>query len=208
MSSPPEDNTNGDASAKGESSGQPSDPSTTDSTGSAASAPTDLATPEARVATLEGQNRELHDRMLRLAAEFENWKKRSRREQEEASMRGREALLKEILPALDNLERALKAAPEKDPVAVGVRLVDKQLLGALEKFEVKRFSALGEPFDPNLHEAIQQVESAEVAPGSVATEFAQGYMIGARLLRAAMVGVAKAPAPKDVAPAEDSGTGN
>jgi molecular chaperone GrpE len=152
-------------------------------------------TPEARIAALETQNRELQDRMLRLAADFENWKKRARREQEEASSRGREALLKEILPALDNLERALKAAPEKDPVAVGVRLVDKQLLGALDKFEVKRFSALGQPFDPNLHEAIQQVESADVAPGSVATEFAVGYMIGTRLLRAAMVGVAKAPEP-------------
>ncbi len=92
-------------------------------------------TPEARVAVLEGQNRELHDRILRLAAEFENWKKRARKEQDEASARGREALLKEILPVLDNLERALKAAPEQDPVAIGVRLVDKQLLGALEKFE-------------------------------------------------------------------------
>ena len=151
-------------------------------------------TPELRIATLEADKREVHDRFLRLAAEFENWKKRARREQDEAATRGREALLKELLPALDNLERALQAAPEKDPVAVGVRLVDKQVMSALEKFEVKRFSALGQPFDPNMHEAIQQVESSEVTAGSVAKEFAQGYTIGGRLLRAAMVGVAKAPA--------------
>ena len=153
-------------------------------------------TPELRVATLENEKREVHDRFLRLAAEFENWKKRARREQDEAATRGREALLKELLPALDNLERALQAAPEKDPVAVGVRLVDKQVMSALEKFEVKRFSALGQPFDPNMHEAIQQVESSDVAPGSVAKEFAQGYTVAGRLLRAAMVGVAKAPAAK------------
>jgi molecular chaperone GrpE len=153
-----------------------------------------------RTATLEAEKRDLHDRLLRLAAEFENWKKRARREQEEAQSRGREALLKDILPALDNLDRALKAAPEKDPVAVGVRLVDKQILQALEKYEVKRFSALGQPFDPNIHEAIQQIESAEVAPGSVAAEFAPGYMIGQRLLRAAIVAVAKAT--EGAAPAE------
>ena len=154
----------------------------------------EIATPEARAEKAEAQNRELHDRILRLAAEFENWKKRARRDQEEAASRGREALLKDLLPALDNLERALKAAPEKDPVAVGVNLVNKQILSALEKFEVKRFSALGQPFDPNLHEAIQQVETSDVAPGSVSMEFAHGYMVGSRLLRAAMVAVAKAPA--------------
>ena len=79
----------------------------------------------------------------------------------------------------------------------------KQILTALEKFEVKRFSALGHPFDPNLHEAIQQVESTDVAAGSVAAEFAHGYMIGARLLRAAMVAVAKAPSA--AAPEGDAG---
>ncbi|MEO6951805.1 MAG: nucleotide exchange factor GrpE [Polyangia bacterium] len=158
-------------------------------------------TPELRIASLEAEKREVHDRFLRLAAEFENWKKRARREQDEAATRGREALLKELLPALDNLERALQAAPEKDPVAVGVRLVDKQVMSALEKFEVKRFSALGQPFDPNMHEAIQQVESSDVAAGSVAKEFAPGYTVSGRLLRAAMVGVAKAPA----APKGDEG---
>ncbi len=168
--------------------------------GGAAGAAGPAGSPEERLAALEGEKRELHDRLLRLAAEFENWKKRARREQDEAASRGRETLLKELLPALDNLERALKAAPEKDPVAVGVRLVDKQIIQALEKFEVKRFSALGQPFDPNQHEAIQQVASTDVPAGHVAAEFAQGYTIGGRLLRAAMVGVAAAPATPGEAP--------
>jgi molecular chaperone GrpE len=151
--------------------------------------------PAQKVAELEQSNRELHDRLLRTAAEFENWKKRAKREAEEAQARGREGLLKELLPALDNLERALKHAPENDAVAAGVRLVEKQLLSSLEKFSVVRFSSVGKPFDPSVHEAIQQVETSEHAPGVVAQEFASGYMQGTRLLRAAMVGVAKAPAP-------------
>jgi molecular chaperone GrpE len=150
--------------------------------------------PETKLAASEQKQRELHDRLLRMAAEFENWKKRAKREQDEAQNRGREALLKELLPSLDNLERALKHAAENDPLAVGVRLVEKQLLGALEKFQVTRFSSVGKPFDPSLHEAIQQVETAEHPSGTVAQEFASGYMQGQRLLRPAMVGVAKAPA--------------
>ncbi|HEX6836221.1 MAG TPA: nucleotide exchange factor GrpE [Polyangia bacterium] len=143
---------------------------------------------------LEKDKRELHDRLLRTAAEFENFKKRTKKEAEEASTRGREQLLKELLPAIDNLERALKHAPAGDPLAVGVQQTEKQLLQALEKFGVVRFASVGKPFDPSLHDAIQQVETAEHPPGTVAQEFASGYMIGQRLLRPAMVAVAKAPA--------------
>jgi molecular chaperone GrpE len=147
-----------------------------------------------RVDKLEKDKRELHDRLLRTAAEFENWKKRTKKEADEASTRGREQLLKELLPAIDNLERALKHAPAGDPLAVGVQQTEKQLLQALEKFGVVRFSSVGKPFDPSMHDAIQQVETSEHAPGAVAQEFASGYMIGQRLLRPAMVAVAKAPA--------------
>jgi molecular chaperone GrpE len=143
---------------------------------------------------LERDKRELHDRLLRTAAEFENFKKRTKKESDEASTRGREQLLKELLPALDNLERALKHAPAGDPLAVGVMQTEKQLLQALEKFGVVRFTSVGKPFDPSMHDAIQQVETTEHAPGVVAQEFASGYMIGQRLLRPAMVAVAKAPA--------------
>jgi len=143
---------------------------------------------------LEKDKRDLHDRLLRTAAEFENFKKRTKKEAEEASTRGREQLLKELLPAIDNLERALKHAAPGDPLAVGVQQTEKLLLQALEKFGVVRFSSVGKPFDPSMHDAIQQVETAEHPPGSVAQEFASGYMIGQRLLRPAMVAVAKAPA--------------
>jgi molecular chaperone GrpE len=143
---------------------------------------------------LEQDKRELHDRLLRTAAEFENFKKRSKKEIDDAATRGREQLLKELLPALDNLERALKHAPAGDPLAVGIIQTEKQLLQALEKFGVVRFSSVGKPFDPSMHDAIQQMETAEHPPGSVAQEFASGYLIGQRLLRPAMVAVAKAPA--------------
>jgi molecular chaperone GrpE len=150
-------------------------------------------TVEDRLARLESENRELKDRLLRTAAEFENFKKRTKKEMDDAATRGREQLLKELLPALDNLERALKHAPEGDPLAIGVKQTEKQLLRALEKFSVMRFSSLGKPFDPSVHDAIQQLETDEHPPGSVAQEFASGYTLGTRLLRPAMVAVAKAP---------------
>jgi len=142
---------------------------------------------------LETEKKDLHDRLLRTAADFENWKKRVKKELDEGAQKGREALLKEILPVIDNLERALKHAPEGDPLAQGVKMVEKQLLGALEKFGITRFNAEGQPFDPSMHDAIQQVETTAHPPGTVAQQFAAGYMNGARLFRAAMVSVAKAP---------------
>jgi molecular chaperone GrpE len=145
---------------------------------------------------LEREKAEAHERMLRIAAEFENYKKRQRRAEEEAGVRAREALLREILPVVDNLERAIQAVARGgtlESLAQGVKLVDKQLHASLEKFQVKGFDALGQPFDPNKHEAIQQVETSEHPAGTVATVFARGYTIGDRLLRAAMVGVAKPP---------------
>lgn len=154
---------------------------------------------------LQKAHDDLKDRLLRTAAEFDNWKKRAKKEADEAQARGRDALLRELFPVMDNLERALKHAPEKDPLAVGVKMVEKQLLAALEKFGVTRFSAVGAEFDPALHEAIQQVESTELAPGTVASEFASGYMSNGRLLRPAMVAVSKAPPSSEAAGPEGSG---
>jgi molecular chaperone GrpE len=151
------------------------------------------AEPADQLEKLEAEKRELHDRMLRSAAEFENYKRRAKKEMDEAAARGREQLLKELLPAMDNLERALKHAPAGDPLTVGVQQTEKQLLQALEKFGVVRFSAVGKPFDPSVHDAIQQLETSDYAPGTVAMEFASGYTQGQRLLRPAMVAVAKAP---------------
>ncbi len=159
------------------------------------SGPEDVAaqSPEQQLATLEADNKALHDRLLRLAAEFDNWKKRAKKEMDDAAPRARDSVIKEILPALDNLQRAIGHATNDDPLAVGVRMVEKQLLGALERFQITRFVSVGQPFDPAVHEAIQQVETNETPPGTVCQEFAAGYMSGARLLRAAMVGVAKPP---------------
>src|SRR5262245_29446988 len=119
---------------------------------------------EQQIQGLEKNNRDLKDHLLRTAADFDNFKKRSKKEIDEG-------LAKEILPVLDNLERALKHAAADDPLAQGVRMVEKQLLSALEKFGVTRFSAEGQAFDPAMHDAIQQVESTDLTPGSVAQEF-------------------------------------
>jgi molecular chaperone GrpE len=148
---------------------------------------------EGQTQALEKVNRDLKDRLLRTAADFDNFQKRAKKEIEEGASKGRESVVKEILPVLDNLERALKHASDTDPLAQGVKMVEKQLLSALEKYQVSRFSALGQAFDPALHDAIQQVETNEVPPGTVATEYSRGYMMGGKLLRPAMVAVAKAP---------------
>jgi molecular chaperone GrpE len=148
---------------------------------------------EQQVHKLEQSHKEVQDRLLRTAADFENFKRRAKKEIDEAQAKGREQIAKDMLPVLDNLERALKHAPADDPLAKGVQMVEKQLMQALEKHGVTRFSAVGQPFDPAMHDAIQQIETAEVPAGTVAQEFARGYMMNGKLLRAAMVGVAKAP---------------
>ncbi|MSP62447.1 MAG: nucleotide exchange factor GrpE [Myxococcales bacterium] len=156
-----------------------------------------VETVDGRIARLEKDKSDSHERVLRIAAEFENFKKRSRREADESSSRGREMLARDLLPVLDNLERALQALDAGGTVeslGQGVKLVDKQLHGVLDKFEIRGFDALGEAFDPAKHEAIQQVETVDYLPGAVARVFARGYLIGSRLLRPAMVAVAKAPA--------------
>src|SRR5258706_6365674 len=117
---------------------------------------------EQQVHKLEQANKDVQDRLLRTAADFENFKRRAKKEIEEALPKGREQVAREILPVLDNLERALKHAPADDPLAKGVQMVEKQLLQALEKYGVTRFSAVGQPFDPAMHDAIQQIETAEV----------------------------------------------
>jgi molecular chaperone GrpE len=158
-----------------------------------------VETAEAKAERLERELSDTKDRMLRIAADYENYKKRVKRSEDEAAVRARETLLREILPVLDNLERATVAVGQAsksgsvESLAQGVRLVEKQLQGALEKFQVKGFESLGQPFDPARHEAIQQLETDEHPAGSVAAVFARGYLIGDRLLRPAMVAVAKPP---------------
>jgi molecular chaperone GrpE len=138
-----------------------------------------------------------HDRYLRAAADLENYKKRAAREREEVQRFGNEKLLKDLLPAVDGLDRALSAAPPEGPLAEGVRLVRASLEQALAKHGIAAFSALGEKFDPALHEALMQVPTAEKPPGTVVLEHARGFKLHDRLVRPAMVGVAVAPPPAD-----------
>ncbi len=160
--------------------------------------------------TLEKEKRETYERLLRTAADFDNFRKRARKDTEEARFKSREEVLREMLPVMDNLERALTAAGDAGgPVVEGIRLVLRQFQTALERFEVKPFVSIGETFDPTRHEAIAQVESTDRAPGTVATEMQRGYLMGERLLRAAMVAVAKAPPapPSDEAGEAGGGAG-
>lgn len=174
--------------------------------GAAAAAATDGG-----VAKLNEEKRELNDRLLRLAAEFENYKRRTRKEMDDAGLRGMESLLKELLPVLDNMDRALGAAksanaPGAASLIEGVQLVQKQMFSALEKFQVKSFDAEGKPFDPQFHEAIQQVDSDTLPAGTVAMVFQRGYTAGGRLLRPAMVSVVRGRASAE--PAGDKGALN
>ena len=149
-----------------------------------------------RIAQLEREKQEIHERMLRVAAEFENWKKRSRREQEDAQFKAKEQVLKDILEVVDNMERALSSMTEStDAKAVkdGVALVLRLFHQKLERHEVRVFESKGKAFDPRLHEAVARVPSSEVSPGAVVEELVKGYNLGERLLRPASVVVA-APA--------------
>jgi molecular chaperone GrpE len=141
--------------------------------------------------------KEAHERMLRAAADLENYKKRAQREKEEVQKFGVEKLLKDLLPVLDNLDRALAAAPPGDPLAAGVGLVRTSFEQVLSKYGVKGFSAVGQPFDPAQHEALMQVPTAEQPPGTVVVEHARGFTLHDRLVRPALVGVAVAPPKAD-----------
>jgi molecular chaperone GrpE len=194
-------------------------PATTAEAGAAATAPAapdPLAEALARAETLEKEKAELKDRMLRLAADFDNFKKRSRKEMAEAESKGREALLKELLAVIDNLERAVAHAATGDAAATasglleGVRMVLRQFLTALERFDVKPFSAVGEAFDPQFHAAVAQIPTADKPAGMVVEELQRGYKMGSRLLRPAMVAVAtppRAPEPAEGTGGEQTGDG-
>jgi len=132
------------------------------------------------------------DRFLRERADLENFRKRTMREKEELIKYGHESLVREILPAVDNLERALDHADESDPVVTGVRMTLDMLVSALRKFNVEPIPCEpGTPFDPALHQAMQQVEGSGQESNSVVEVYQKGYMLGDRLLRPAMVSVAR-----------------
>lgn len=139
----------------------------------------------------------LRDQLLRTAADFDNYKKRARREQQDGERRAREDMLRDLLPVFDNLGRAVQHAESASDVkslADGISMVIRQFEDTLGKLGVERIKSVGEGFDPAVHEAIQQLETSEHAPGTVAAELQAGYRAGDRVVRPALVVVAKAPA--------------
>jgi molecular chaperone GrpE len=137
--------------------------------------------------------KEEHERFMRAAADLDNYKKRAARERDEIQKFGSEKLLKDLLPVVDGLDRALAAAPPDDALADGVRLVRASFEQALARHGVTSFSAMGEKFDPSFHEALLQVPTGEKPPGTVVLEHARGFKLNDRLVRPAMVGVSVEP---------------
>ena len=153
--------------------------------------------PEQRISELEAKVKESHDRYLRSVAELDNARKRARKDMEEARIDAQSRVLREMLPVIDNLERAVAHASQSGDgasgVMEGIQLVLRQFAQALERCNVHPVAARGLPFDPTQHEAVSQMVTADAPAGSVVEVMQTGYRIGERLLRPALVVVAKAP---------------
>lgn len=148
----------------------------------------------------------LKDQLLRTAADFDNFRKRTKRDVDDAERRGREETLKDLLPIIDNLERAVAAsgdAKDIEAVAEGVRMVLKQFEDVGSRIGIERVETIGARFDPMVHDAVQQMETDEHPPGTIVKEVVPGYRMNEKLVRAALVVVARPPA----APAEEESAG-
>lgn len=145
---------------------------------------------------LQRQLDEKQDRLLRALAEVENVRRRSQRDREESVRYANESLIRDLVPALDNLDRALaatRASGEAVKVVEGIELIQREILRVLERAGVTRYSAVGQRFDPTRHEATARVVSATDPPDTVVAEMAPGYLLNGRVLRPAQVSVAAAP---------------
>ena len=143
---------------------------------------------------VEKEKNEFSDRLLRTMAEFDNYRKRVAREKEDLIKYGNEKFAFDILFVMDNLERSLEQArksQEVEPVIEGIEMIRKQFVSALEKFDVKPFESVGEPFDPERHEAMAQQEHDEYEENTVIEEYQKGYFLKEKLLRPARVIVSK-----------------
>ena len=154
---------------------------------------------EVEIERLESELDELRDIHLRKLAEFDNFRKRTEREREEFRRMASEELIRELLPVLDNFERALQHVTDTDFGAFrdGIMMIARQLWDTLERQGVQVVDPLGKPFSPEVHEAVHQVEDPDLEPGTVATVLAKGYLFNGRLLRPAMVGVVAARPQED-----------
>ncbi|MEA1967939.1 MAG: nucleotide exchange factor GrpE [Thermodesulfobacteriota bacterium] len=155
---------------------------------------------EIKIKELEDEVTAGKDRILRLSAEFENYKKRTSKEIVDFRRFANESILKNLLTVVDNLERAIlssKDETDKSVVVEGVEMTLKEILKLFETFNVKPVQAYGNPFDPAFHQAVTQQESDDHPDNTVITELQKGYLLHDRLIRPAMVIVSKAPAEKN-----------
>lgn len=180
--------------------GKPNQDQTTAAEPGAGAPATEAAAEQAPdVATLEGRIAELTDRLLRAHAEMDNLRKRTERDKEETAKYAITKFAREVLSIGDNLQRAIAAVPagaaDADPALKalidGVSMTDREFLNILERNGVKRIVPEGQPFNPHQHQAMTEVENPEVAPGTVVQVYQPGYVLEDRVLRPAMVVVAK-----------------
>ncbi len=150
------------------------------------------------IAQLQVDTAAAEDASLRAQADAQNIKRRAEQDVEKARKFALEQFCKELLPVMDNLERALEAAPSDEelvkPIAEGVELTLKSFVDAMKKFKIEVVDPLGEPFDPQFHQAMSMVENPDVEPNTVTLVMQKGYTLNERLMRPAMVMVSKAPA--------------
>jgi len=156
--------------------------------------------PEVALDAARAEAAELMDKLLRAMAELENQRRRHEREREDTAKYAAGRFAREILSVADNLRRALDAAPKSEELGdslknliAGVEVTERELLSAFERHDIRRIDALGEKFDPNFHQAVFELPDPSQKPGTVVQVVAPGYTIAGRLLRPAMVGIAKAP---------------
>ena len=147
--------------------------------------------PETSAADLQKELDAANDKFLRLAAEYDNYRKRTAREKEELNGVCKSAVIAEFLPVIDNLERALEhKADNLDDYKKGVEMIGAQFYAAMEKLGVESFGAAGDAFDPNLHNAVMHIEDESLGENTVAAVFAKGYRLGDKVIRPATVQVA------------------
>ena len=161
----------------------------------------------AKYRELEDELSETRERVLRTAADAENFKKRLQREKEEQTRYANESLMRELLPVIDNLERALEhseTGADQGGLLEGLNMTLKGFLDTLTRFGCTPVETAGKPFDPNFHEAVSQEESADHEPNTVLRELQKGYMLKERLLRPAMVLVSKRTSQQDNATREQT----
>ncbi len=173
-----------------------SDDTVPDSAVSDVAASSSDANMDAELALAREEAKSHYEKLLRAMADFENYRKRVERDKQDLVKFANETLIHELLNVLDHLDQALNhikqsSNDEAKNLALGVELVGKQLVGALEKFGLKAVDAVGQPFDPKLHEALQMVDAEDVAPETVVAQHRRGYVLNGRLLRPALVDVVR-----------------